>query len=86
VARNQLGFDPAEARNERSVPRRAALTTAVVTFVGALARRLLSRLRGKISSAKLASAREEAVKDAIFASAPRREGSGRNPRRIAGLL
>jgi hypothetical protein len=86
VAKNQMGFDSAEVRKERSVRRHAALTMAMVTFVEVWAHRFRPRLRGRSFSAKHASAREEAVKEAIFASGPRREGSGRIAGRIADLF
>ena len=82
VAKNQMGFDSAEVRKERSVLRHAALTMAMVTFVEVWAHRFRFRLRSKSFSTKLASAREEAIKQTIFASGPRRKGSGR----IAGAL
>lgn len=81
VAKNQMGFDSAEVRKERSVLRHAALSMAMVTFVEVWARRF-RHLASKTFSAKLTAAREEAVKQTIFASGPRRRGSGR----IAGVV
>ena len=80
-AKNQMGFDSAEVRKERSVSRHAALSMAMVTFVEVWARRF-RHLASKAFSAKLTAAREEAVKQTIFASGPRRGGSGR----IAGVV
>jgi SRSO17 transposase len=82
VAKNQMGFESAEVRKERSVLRHAALTMALVTFVEVWARRFGDRLGSKPFSAKLAAVREEAVTQTIFASGPRRTGS----RRISSLL
>ncbi len=81
VAKNQMGFDSAEVRKERSVLRHAALSMAMVTFVEVWARRF-RHPASKTFSAKLTAAREEAVKQTIFASGPRRRGSGR----IAGVV
>jgi len=86
VAKNQMGFDSAEVRKERSVLRHAALSMAMVTFVEVWAHRFRSRLRPKSFSAKLAAAREEAIKQTIFASGPRRKGSGRITARLAELF
>lgn len=85
VAKNQMGFDSAEVRKERSVLRHAALTMAMVTFVEVWARRF-RHLHSKSFSAKLTAAREEAVKQTIFASGPRRRGSGRIAARLAELF
>jgi hypothetical protein len=96
VAKNQMGFDSAEVRKERSVLRHAALSMAMVTFPGASAPDFgparcagvevwgsrFRHLASKTFSAKLTAAREEAVKQTIFASGPRRRGSGR----IAGVV
>ena len=82
VARNQMGFDSAEVRKERSVLRHAALSMAFITFVEVWAHRLGGRLGSKPFSAKLAAIREDAVTQTIFASGPRRTGS----RRIADVL
>ena len=82
VAKNQLGFDSAEVRKERSVRRHAALCLALVTFVEVSAYRAGARLRARPFSAKLAAVREETVRQTIFACASRRGGS----RRIAAAL
>ena len=86
VAKNQMGFDSAEVRKERSVLRHAALSMAMVTFVEVWVHKLRSRLRPKSFSAKLTAAREEAIKQTIFASGPRRKGSGRITARLAELF
>ncbi len=86
VAKNQLGFDSAEVRKERSVLRHAALSMAMVTFVEVWAHKFRHRLRPKSFSVKLASAREEALKQTVFASAPRRKGSGRITARLAEIF
>ena len=101
VAKNQMGFDSAEVRKERSVRRHAALTMAMVTFPGASspdfgparcagvevwARLFGGHLGSKPFSAKLAASREEAVKETVFASGPRRRGSGRIAGAIAELF
>ena len=82
VAKNQMGFDSAEVRKERSVLRHAALSMAMVTFVEVWAHVFGGHIGSKPFSAKLAAAREEAVKETLVASGPRRKGS----RRIAGAL
>jgi hypothetical protein len=82
VAKNQLGFDSAEVRKERSVRRHAALGLALVTFVEVWAYGFKKRLRARPFSAKLAAVREETVEQTLFAYAPRRGGL----REIAGTL
>lgn len=82
VAKNQLGFDSAEVRKERSVLRHAALALAMITWVEVWARRFRRPLSARPFAAKLAAVREEAVMQTIFASGPRRQGS----REIAGAL
>jgi hypothetical protein len=82
VAKNQLGFDSAEVRKERSVRRHAALCLALVTFVEVWAYGFKARLRARPFSAKLTALREETVEQTIFAYAPRRQGL----REMAGTL
>ena len=82
VAKNQVGFDSAEVRKERSVVRHAALAMAMITWVEVWTRRFRRYLSARPFAAKLAALREEAVMETIFASGPRRKGS----RRIAGTL
>ncbi len=82
VAKNQLGFDSAEVRKERSVVRHAALALAMITWVEVWARRFRRHLSARPFAAKLAAVREEAVMQTIFASGPRRKGS----REIAATL
>ena len=79
VAKNQMGFDSAEVRKENSVKRHAALTLALITMTEVWAYRFRRTLRGKTFAAKLAAVREEAVKQAIFAS-------GRISKRLAELF
>ncbi len=86
VAKNQMGFDSAEVRKERSVKRHAALCMALITWAEVWAHRFRPRLRGKTFAAKLAQLREETVKQVIFASGPRAKGSGRIASRIAQLF
>ena len=62
--------------------RHAALSMAMVTFVEVWAHLFRRHLGSKPFSAKLAAAREEVVTQTIFASGPRRKGSGR----IAGVV
>jgi len=75
VAKNQMGFDSAEVRQERSVLRHAALTMAMVTWVEVWARRSGRKISPRSFSAKLEAVRRETVTSAIFASGPRRKGS-----------
>jgi hypothetical protein len=82
VAKNQMGFDSAEVRKERSVMRHAALAMAMVTWVEVWARHCGTKLRARSFSAKLTAARRETVKQTIFASGLRHKGS----RRIAWTL
>lgn len=82
VAKNQLGFDSAEVRKERSVRRHAALCLARVTFVEVWAYGFKAHLRARPFSAKLTALREETVEQALFAYAPRRKGL----REMAGTL
>jgi hypothetical protein len=86
VAKNQMGFDSAEVRKELSVRRHAALSMAMVTFVEVWARVSGGHLDAKPFSAKLAAAREEAVKETLFASGPRRKGSGQIAGAVAELF
>lgn len=86
VAKNQMGFDSAEVRKENSVKRHAALSLALITMTEVWAYRFTRTLRGKTFAAKLAAVREEAVKQAIFASGPRSKGSGRISKRLAELF
>jgi len=74
VAKNQMGFDSAEVRKERSVVRHAALCMAMITFVEVWAKKCGGRLSHGTFSVKLAKAREDAVEETIFASGPRRKG------------
>ena len=82
VAKNQMGFDSAEVRKERSVMRHAALTMAMVTWLEVWARRCGPNLSAKPFSAKLSAVRQETVMKTIFASGLRSKGS----RRIACTL
>jgi len=82
VAKNQLGFDSAEVRKERSVLRHAALALAMITWVEVWTRTFRRDLSARPFAAKLAAVREETVMETIFASGPRRKGS----REIAGAL
>lgn len=82
VAKNQLGFDSAEVRKERSVVRHAALALAMITWGEVWTRRFRRYLSARPFTAKLAALREEAVTETIFASGPRRKGS----REIAATL
>ena len=82
VAKNQLGFDSAEVRKERSVVRHAALALAMITWVEVWTRTFRRPLSPRPFAAKLAAVREEAVMQTIFASGPRRQGS----REIAATL
>ena len=82
VAKNQMGFDSAEVRTERSVVRHAALAMAMVTWVEVWASRGGTKLPARSFSAKLTAARRETLTQTIFASGLRRRGS----RRIACTL
>ena len=82
VAKNQLGFDSAEVRKERSVMRHAALALAMITWVEVWTRTYRRPLSARPFAAKLAAVREEAVMQTIFASGPRRKGL----REMAGTL
>ena len=82
VAKNQLGFDSAEVRKERSVVRHAAMGLAMITWVEVWTRTFRRYLSARPFAAKLATLREEAVTETIFASGPRRKGS----HKIAGTL
>jgi len=75
VAKNQMGFDSAEVRKERSVLRHAALAIAMVTWVEVWARRFGGGISARPFSAKLAAVQRETVMATIFASGPRRKGS-----------
>jgi SRSO17 transposase len=82
VAKNQVGFDSAEVRKERSVLRHAALAMAMITWVEVWTRMFRKSLSARPFAAKLAALREQTVMQTIFASGPRRKGS----REIAGAL
>ena len=86
VAKQQLGFDSAEVRKERSVRRHAALCLALVTFVEVWAYGTGRRLQSRPFSAKLAAVREETIRQTIFACAPRRRGSREMAERLAQLF
>lgn len=75
VAKIQLGLDSAEVRKERSVLRHAALCMALLTWVEVWAHRRHPRLRERAFSAKIAAIRGETIKQTIFASGPRVQGS-----------
>lgn len=75
VSKNQMGLDSAEVRRERSVIRHAALCLALQTWLEVWAHRFCPRVRGKSFAAKLAALRAESIKQAVFASGPRRKGS-----------
>ena len=82
VAKNQMGFDSAEVRTERSVVRHAALAMAMVTWVEVWASRGGTKLPARSFSTKLMAARRATVMKTIFASGLRRKGS----RRIAWTM
>lgn len=82
VAKNQVGFDSAEVRTERSVVRHAALALAMITWVEVWTQMFRRSLSARPFAAKLSALREQAVTETIFASGPRHRGS----RRIAGTL
>ena len=86
VAKNQMGFDSAEVRKERSVLRHAALAIAMVTWVEVWARRSGGKISARTFSAKLAAVRRETVMSTIFASGPRRKGSREIARAFADLF
>jgi hypothetical protein len=82
VAKNQMGLDTAEVRKECSVLRHAALCMALATWVPVWAFRLRPHLGKSSFAAQLSALREETIKETIFASGPRTQGS----RRIAQTL
>ena len=86
VAKNQVGFDSAEVRKERSVVRHAALALAMITWVEVWTRRFRRHLSARPFAAKLSAVREEAVMQTIFASGPRRKGSREIAAALAGLF
>ena len=86
VAKNQVGFDSAEVRKERSVRRHAALALAMITWVEVWTRQERRHLSARPFAAKLAAVREEAVMQTIFASGPRRQGSREIAAALAGLF
>jgi len=86
VAKNQVGFDSAEVRKERSVVRHAALALAMITWVEVWTRLFRRPLSPRPFAAKLAAVREEAVMRTLFASGPRRQGSRRIAGKIAALF
>lgn len=86
VAKNQMGFDSAEVRTERSVLRHAALAMAMVTWVEVWARRRGGKLSAGSFSTKLSAVRRETLTQTIFASGPRGQGSGRIAAAMAELF
>lgn len=82
VAKVQLGLDSAEVRKERSVVRHAALCIALVTWVEVWTAQHRRKQRERTFSAKIATLRAETIKQTVFASGPRSEGT----RRIANDL
>ena len=86
VAKNQMGLGSAEVRKERSVRRHAALCMALVTWVHAWAHRFRPRLGARSFAAQLAGLRADTIKQTIFASGPRSQGSRRIARDIASLF
>ena len=77
VAKLQLGLDSAEVRAERSVVRHAALCMALVTWVEVWTYRFCARARQRSFAHKIAALREDTIKQTVFASGPRCEGSRR---------
>lgn len=73
VAKQQLGFDSAEVRKERSVRRHAALCMAIITWVEVWVRRRRSKVQQRSFTAKISALREQTIKQTIFASGPRSE-------------
>lgn len=73
VAKQQLGFNSAEVRKERSVRRHAALCMAIITWVEVWVRRRGGKIQERTFTAKISALREETVKQTIFASGPRSE-------------
>jgi hypothetical protein len=82
VAKRQLGFDSAEVRKQRAVVRHATLCMALVTWVEVWTYRFRAKARERSFAHKIAALRAETVKQTVFSSGPRCEGS----RRIANDL
>lgn len=86
VAKQQLGFDSAELRKERSVRRHAVLCMALITWVEVWMHGRAGKAHQKTFSAKIRALREETIKQTIFASGPRSEGVRRIARDIAAVV
>lgn len=86
VAKQQLGFDSAEVRKERSVRRHAVLCMAIITWVEVWMRCKGSKTGERTFNAKIRALREETIKQTIFASGPRCEGVRRIARNMAAVV
>jgi hypothetical protein len=86
VCKNQLGFDSAEVRHERSVTRHAALTMALATWVEVATFRASPRRAQASFSHKLGWLREQAVASMILGTSPRTSRNRRVSRGLAALF
>lgn len=86
VAKQQLGFDSAELRKERSVRHHATLCMAIITWVEVWVRSNGCKAQQGTFSAKIRALREETIKQTIFASGPRNEGVRRIARDMAAVV
>ena len=86
ILKNQLGFDSAEIRTKHSVIRHAALTMAFATWTTVWIQKHRRARRGATFARQLRVLREAAVKETIFASGPRTQGSRRIATGMAELF
>jgi hypothetical protein len=86
VCKNQLGFDSAEVRTERSVKRHAALTMALTSWTEVWARRHRPRLSASSFAHKLSAVREETFVSLVLARGPRTRRNDRIARSLAGVF
>jgi hypothetical protein len=86
VAKNQMGFDSAEVRKERSVIRHAAICMAIVTWIEVWAYQFCRPKRAATFAQKLAALRAETISDVIFASGPRTKGRRKIANTMAGIF
>lgn len=86
VAKQQLGFDSAEVRKERSVRRHAALCIAMITWIEVWAHQKRGKHPRRTFSEKIRALREATVKQTIFASGPRSEEVREIARDMAAIV
>jgi len=86
VCKNQMGFDSAEVRTERSVTRHAALTIGLTTWLEVWAHSRGQRFAASSFATKLAGLRHETITSIVLDRGPRTRRNDRIARSLAGLF